>query len=669
MTKKQGRVFAGCGYRALTMAWLAFGCLGLLLPANNAVAATGNVVITTNDAPQVPDTASTSTPQSNATNQLDDILDENNQTAEFIAADAATPEGGNETPPPKKFFSKLKFAPISYQLGGSIRYAQGKRTIDNEKPIDRKETRVLLLAQAQTYFIRRNVARLFINGQLDSLVTQEGKSSAKFNNLTGDVILNVFPDSRFPFQAALTQRRQLQGFSLFNAPKFLTTRLSLEQKYATPNLKDNYRIRYDQFQSSSFRSNQLTGDWRTARFKRQFVTVTGFVARDSSVGSSNRSNSLIATHRFDYTPEITINSLASLFDSKGSNNFSSQQLSTFSSWRPDSKPYSATGSARIFNTSNKIAGTTITTNGINANLSGSYRYSRYISMTGSTNLLFTETNGVRRQDLTVSGLISAGANNRFKYPLGSATFAGFQYTRDISVSLRANTSIAGTSNNTSNNSGVLTAQVTPSHQLTRNMKLFNGTMALSINQGLPSDVGIIKNRRSRQTLRMGLSHDFSAVWRDRRNSSVRLTAGDSRNILGARSSYQFINLQGSVRVGISRYSSLSGNITMQTTLQDTAVNKNIAQDRSSISLQYGHSRVFGKPNLVFSSVLQTGGNTLIPGQQSNNPSERINSAWKNRLSYSIGRTELGLDVEMAKIYNRRESLILFTLERKFGAMR
>ena len=614
-------------------------------------------------------------------NQLDDIIDEAPEAVDFIDDD-----GASNTKPAKKrtakktYFSKLRLAPIRIRTGGAIQYTQGKQVRGNSAPTNTTEIRTSLRIAANTYIITRSLATVSSDVQLNSSQRKGNRRKTQSSSLTGELTLGIVPHSNFPFRASITQSRLLQGFSLFDTPQFLSTVLTLQQDYYTYGRRDVFSTRYTKSRAkgrNSQSSQLLIASFGTSRFKKQVIYITVSTRRRTSTETRRLSNTLIATHKFAFRKAIDINSFTSVYSNKNTtgtinDNFSSFQLNTFATWRPTKKPYAATASTRIFNSTNGTQ-----TQGINSNIGINYRYARFIVMRGSARAGVTESNGVRKKNLSISGSISSSVGNQFKYPLGSSTFGGFLYTRDIKVSLNASSTLSGNSNNTTSSSvnSRLSALATPSHNLKRSMAMLGGTTTLMATQLLPTSTVILKKKNSTARARtktartrVRLSTLFLASWTNSRGARIRSSATDSRAITGTASSFQSVNIQGSLRGKLSRHSSWKGTLTIRTTAESNTVSSSTRSSNSNISFSYQHARLLGMPKLRFTSTLHTSGNGVLQFQASN-LEDNIRTAWKNRLTYEIGRLEVGLDIELAKTNNIPQSLILFTIERKFGDFR
>jgi hypothetical protein len=142
---------------------------------------------------------------------------------------------------------------------------------------------------------------------------------------------------------------------------------------------------------------------------------------------------------------------------------------------------------------------------------------------------------------------------------------------------------------------------------------------------------------------------------------IRLSASDSRTVSGRRESFQLINLQASSNLPTGEYSSWTGNLTIQGVRQEFAIIGNTAAlgipsdnaneehgwvTTSGGSLTYQHQRIFGIRRLRFVSDLRLNSQALLP--LLGGPQDQETAAWENRLDYSIGRTQLRLNVLIAR---------------------
>jgi len=121
-----------------------------------------------------------------------------------------------------------------------------------------------------------------------------------------------------------------------------------------------------------------------------------------------------------------------------------------------------------------------------------------------------------------------------------------------------------------------------------------------------------------------------------------------------------------IREELSRYSTLSGNLSVQTSRQvRMSAPSAIIFTNSSAALNYNDQRAFGVPRLIFNSDLRTYSQTPIPVLTAP-PKEQGPITWENTLTYAIGRLTAEFRVNMSRNSDgTAQSLMSLSLRRFF----
>jgi hypothetical protein len=332
------------------------------------------------------------------------------------------------------------------------------------------------------------------------------------------------------------------------------------------------------------------------------------------------------------------------------NSLYSQQFNTMGSWRPQNSTLTLTGGARLYNfdSSNSIANAK---NGTNMYLSAYYILSKGMRASGSINV--SDNSGV--QSITTNASLTS-----VKSFTDITNIAGFVYKRYISGSLsNQNRSSSGASQSSSNSQNLA---LSAGHSLTHQTLLFGSGLTSNANQVISS--GVSSNGSTAPIVH--LSTNGSVSWThlelaERNRSSVRLSAGDSRNLnSNSNGPVQLFNVQASREEGLARNQSLMGNLTLQLTRQAASANSISSQSTSaSAAVNYKHTRAFKVPHLIFLSALRINKSTIFNGQ-----TEKT-TFWENNFNYMIGKLEMRLDTRISRINNVNRSTLTFLMKRSF----
>lgn len=583
--------------------------------------------------------------------------------------------------------STLQLPPIRFW--GDFGYEMRRDTIDAKESMLQSYTTRL---NASTFIWRPWFAQASGGlGFTTSTATGAADSRGASNFVTGNAALNLLPYSRFPFEAHLdrSDSRLSSGLGAVTSV-YRTTRFGLSQRYRPPAGGTQYMASYDRnlWESADFgQDRQDTAHFdMTRRFANQTFQISGDTRRNERPLTQESAvlNSAVARHSYAPSPSLSVESLASMTKTnyrlvQGESDFSNLQLSSFAFWRPTGKPLTVTAGARLFGFSSAnsfnsgAAAPASRQSGANVNLGGVYEFSRNIRLNASGNVNMTENNGVQ----TLASNQSAGVS----YQADAIALGAFRYTKYASGTL--------TNRNDPRDSGQHFA-VQAGHGLNRNLAFGGGSLGLNINQSVSTDFDTHAAAAAGMTAPavVRLSHSGSLTWslgEGMKTTFVRISASDSRALNGARDTFQLLNLQASRNESFSRNASLSGNMTIQMSRQkthfipfyftaatpatpyapaDTSSTIATTTVTSSVDVSYRHQRAFGVRRLRYVSELRIYGDAPLPVLAS--PQEQESRSWENRLDYSIGRLQLRLRARISEVNAKRNSLLMFTLNRQFG---
>lgn len=485
------------------------------------------------------------------------------------------------------------------------------------------------------------------------------KNSSKGVFITGSGQLSVLDKSRYPFEAHFTRTDSRVTNDLALANGYASQQYGFTQRYLrttgdamlgwnrnTQTSDNNGRYQQDNLQlslSQSLKNHRL-----------QLVGNYADNARETTDEQTVQSN---LTLHDNYTPNATLSvaSTANLSSSgyrllQGNSDTQLLQLSSMASWRPTSKPFTVTGGVRLFALEldrNDFAATTSNTDATriynaNANIGASYTVNRFFRINAGANINMAENKGEKN--------INSNQSLSASYSPDAIELGSFRY----------NWSTSGAVNNQSGTNAGHQETLQLSHNIGRSYPWWAGS-TLSVNGG-QSVSAMFGNASSNTytTATQRLTNNASLSWnisRESRTAQLRVSVSDSRALDGQPEFFQMINLQASGNLPAGRLGSWTGNLTIQATRQSvstlvsttdpfnpylyTTINNGVVTS-SSGSISYQNQQFFGVRRLNFTSDLRLNSQALLPLLGSEQ--DRETAAWQNRLNYSIGRTQLQLNM-------------------------
>ena len=178
-----------------------------------------------------------------------------------------------------------------------------------------------------------------------------------------------------------------------------------------------------------------------------------------------------------------------------------------------------------------------------------------------------------------------------------------------------------------------------------------------------------------------LAHALSLYWQASGDGSSQryaaLSLNDSRSLGGDRGSFQMVNLQLNQRTTLSRRSSLSIDLTLQTSRSSTTLLDAFTGEPRRIddgwqtfhsgTLSFDTQRAFDVPRLRYALLVSVAGTRLERRELGDidAPLEHVTASMENRLDYSIGRLEARLSARITRFEERRVTGVFFRVQRRF----
>ncbi len=490
-----------------------------------------------------------------------------------------------------------------------------------------------------------------------------GRVDTASDVLTGNVVLNVLPWSRAPFQLVyqasdtrVDQPEVANPLVTLAGEDFRATLLDLRQSYRTTG-GDRYQLRYSNRTWDSDRSgrfeDELYGVEVDLKPHRQRLLARANQETTRQAERGRKADNLVVDVEHYYFPsdELRVDSKASLYrlDSTfdqatgilGITTTDVAQASSFVFWQPTGGRWSVSGGLRALRMQgdNGLADTS-DQNSLSLTAGAFYQYTKRLRLDGSFSLTSTDWEGI------------SGRSTYQRERLG------FLYQSDL-LPVRRFTYQWYADGAVENQSGagrdVVTGSLRVGHNAQRGWRVRGGSLTLSLNQAASESA---QSRGGGPVHR--LDHNVTLGWSrsDRSGSTfLRLSLAESRSFGGQEDVQGLINFQLSRHANLSRRMLLTGDLTMQSVRRRFQDGTTSYGTTATGQLNFSHSRLLGVPRLQFRSYLRLSQATLGDGLDRNE--------WENRIDYAIGLTQASLSFRRMQNGDRYSSLLYARLVRRF----
>lgn len=541
--------------------------------------------------------------------------------------------------------------------------------------------------RANSYIMQPYIALVSGDASLTMVRDQSGSSSAASNNLTGtsitgNGILSVFPQSRFPFQASLgvSDSRSDGSFADTNTRR---ARLALRQDYRPQRGNWNASGRYDRSQlTGSFGKDivdRVSASYST-NYNDHSLSAEGSFASNRSADLTSDDFYAMANHGYRLDETTSVSTSASIAGQKyslssdsldSSGDAQSAQVFSYLSWVPTDSPWQGTANLRYFQNRSTFGGTTFENRNMGGSASLTYRANQNLSAFG--------TFGVNSDN---DGNLGTNQSLGLNYSGDPLTFGNYYYNWYGSTSVSNSTS--------SQVDAQRSVSASLGHSLQRNWQTGEQTtISGSLNQTVSNNRSMGLSSSSSTSLSHSASVSLQATPSDNLSGYISGSLSDNRTMGDNPSAFQMLNVQVNGRWRTSAYSELSANLTWQLSRQqsesqtETVVidefGRPVVVDNKSLSrtsnlsgnLGYSHGRLLGVRGLRYSLDFRANTNRDQSRIRGNPDALRApdQAAWDldQRLLYRIGRLDTELQFRIAEINDTRNSLIYFRVSRAFGA--
>jgi hypothetical protein len=507
----------------------------------------------------------------------------------------------------------------------------------------------------------------------------DGELNQESTLLTGRLRLDLFRQSRFPFNAYVNrQDSRVEGDLPGN--ELLSTTYGFYQQYAAKG-GGRYSVQYQRILAESIVADDLTefredtsDDWifqaQESLGSNQFEYKSTFtnVSRISSKQTLDRDSHTLQ-HRLNTSGGFFVDD--TLFFSDERFEFADTatdrrfaQLISVSTWRPNTdRPLLVTGRALLQGTETGNAGMEQRSKNLALTAAATYQYSDRVLFAANAGVTEVDAPGEENDLSTVfQRLLADYRSPDFDIWAGQYRWSG---TVDLGNTV-------GRDEDISENS-VKDIALRFNHRIVRQKALRSGR---NFQIGLAQDVAGLADTAGNE--RQAFSHSIHATlsnYTGRTSSYLQLSSSDRRNRGDDKGFFQLVNLQASRNSRLGRDRDWSGSVTVQYGRSFRPDDGAEASDEKSVSysadLRYRHADLFDVSNLNFTAELRMRSSDFL----SDDPldvitvqpdRERTDIDWRNRLTYWIGLLEFRLDANMRQIDDKWSALLFLSVRRHYG---
>lgn len=615
----------------------------------------------------------------------DDELDLPAPPSPRVALPSSAAASQSQTKPPTKppaRATKMRIAPITWSGSTSSNFGYSRTSGD---PAMLSQNLIATL-NANSYIWQPWFARSNAFASLNrSSSSSGGVSSPASVSLSLGGNLMLLPVSRFP--ANLGYNYSTSGGGASTSVHSLTYQQSYQPEGDAYNLNGfgNYTSVFSSGTNTmtAFQIGSQFGMSLPGEYPQNISATASWGHNRSYQGFGADTLNTSASHNINLEDYVmTINSTAgmvhnSVIQQDGKSQSLVMNATSQGTWIPsDDYPLTLNGNASYFFTHTAA-------NGGNAGTGSNQSHTMYAFVTGHypINEKWTSNGNVMFNTfIPAAGTASSNLNASLSVGWGDSLYqinrkiAGFDYNLNLGAggggSVSANVGTGTTGGGLGLGGGLSFSQM-----LYRIIELSPGRVAnLSINQAASTNYSLGTGVKS-LTPQLSLSHGGSLSWPLLQSPLLQahasLTAGDSRTLGGAISSYQQ-NLAGNLTASMftGPYSSLIGYLQGGLSKQGLVgielpegVNQPSWQPTLSGSAQYQHRRFAGVPGLFYSANY-----SLAAYQDQGGSLSQFGHGFGQGLSWSLGRLSMNLNNSFSVSSYGRSASLFFTLTRSMGGV-
>ena len=538
--------------------------------------------------------------------------------------------------------------------------AMDMRSFAVEGQAQRRDLVESAILQATSYVYQPWFAQ-FALGITGVAAQARGEVPSNGDTIGTNGMLNVFPTSRFPFQANF-ERTDSRSSEQFTGRDFVQQRAGARQSYRSVGGESNTSAAFDRSTLSSSAFGRDTVDVYNAGYQRSagansFDASANRTLNTREAGERSQFDRLFGRHNYVDGGLLTAETLASY--GATSQNLATEmglknevtQLSSFATWRrSDDDPLFVTGGARLFRSA--IASPLSETETRSGMGYGTLNYRVNPNLILNAGGSVTQASSSEADASQVLGQEFAGAT----YTTDAHRLGEYLYTANLGAN------VTNQSGGEEGNHRVISTQGTQGLN-----RLFNvapaQSIALNLSQTLAHSHDTLVGDLNTFSNYGGLSYRLSSA--ETLSGFASVSASDSRTRGFAESNLQLVNFQLSGQANLGRYSNLVANYTVQGTRPGSSEPFAVSRNGGGT---YQHVRVFGVAQLRYLAIYERSDyqlNTRLQGDI-NALRDQVTWSFEQRLEYRIGKLEMRLSYRLAEIDGLKNALLFLRIAREFG---
>ncbi len=508
-----------------------------------------------------------------------------------------------------------------------------------------------------------------------------GSTRNRTDNVVGGGDLNIFPASRFPFQAYFDRSDSRASGNLVSSD-YTNDRYGVRQSYRAPDGVTSAGFQLDRSVVNSVQSGQdsvtaLSGSFATdigivrnslsGRYSLGERKETGEKARLLGFNTSHTANledNINLSGNFNYVDNTIqgANSLSSFSDAR--TRFI--QAGLFGTWMPEFEdredlPLSLSGGLRYNALQAEFAGQTVDSRGFGANVNALYRFSNNLSAGANAGI-----NQISSGTSNALLLTTVGAS--VNYVGDPLTFGNYSYNWNL-----------GSSANWQSSAGDIPASAffgaQAGHSLSRYFAVSDSdTLSVSLSQ--TATVAQNQTLGASTSLAHSAAASYGLRWGEQFTGNATASLSDTFTSGANAQHFRMLSL-GFYGLGqLSPLSSANVNLQFNWTDQDSILqfqgfqaNTNSQHMTLLGSAAYTHARFLGyrglRYNLLFTADTRLRDDRLLG--DANGIVDRTRWTLTNRLDYRIGLLDFRLSLALNDVGGKKNALLFFQASRQFGA--
>ena len=487
-------------------------------------------------------------------------------------------------------------------------------------------------------------------------------ASSESKVFSGDAVLNVLPQSQTPFRLSYQATDSRVDNTTIDNPlirlsgeDYKTTNLDVSQSYITDEghrLQARYGNRtWDSDVNGTYTDETLGLELDYKPAGQRVLARANVENVDQSRTDRHQDNLLVDVNHYYYpTDALRVDSTASLYNLDTTFDGATglvdttvtdiAQAASFLFWRPVDQRWTVSGGVRALEMKGHNTAQSSDQKSFSASAGAFYQFTQRLRFDGSATLTKADVTGASQ------GYSSEHLGTLYQSDL--ADLKGFTYQWFASGAV---------DNQDDPDTSQQSLTLSLGHDGERTWWTGEAsTLRFSINQSINEDL-----RTGGADAINRLDHSATLGWNQSAwhgTTLLQLTLADSRDLGGQGDAQQLVNFQASRQQNISRLSSLSGDLTLQTVRRDFSGGPNNHTDTSATGqINYQHMRIFGVPSLQFQSDLRLSQASTSEGANRNE--------WENRLDYSIGLVNTSLSYRILDDGVNNSKILYFRVMRSF----